>query len=99
MVAAYLLCLDGGRVRELRAFYGGVGATPIRAVKLEQAVTGKAWTAETVALGMAALAEDISPMDDFRATAAYRNRVAANLLQRLHAETTDGDTPVRLEAL
>lgn len=99
VVAAYLLCLDGGRVRELRACYGGVGATTIRAVKLEQAVTGKAWTAETVALGMAALAEDISPMDDFRATAAYRNRVAANLLQRLHAETTDGDTPVRLEAL
>lgn len=102
VVAAYLLCLEDGRVRELRACYGGVGATTIRAVKLEQAVTGRPWTAETVAAGMTALAEDISPMDDFRATAAYRNRVAANLLQRFHAETTEttaGEPPVRLEAL
>ena len=100
VVAAFLLTLaEDGTVTDICAFYGGVGPTTLRANRMEQAVRGQNWNRETVAAGMAALAGDISPMDDFRATADYRNRVAANLLQRFHAETTDGEQPVRLETL
>jgi len=46
----------------------------------------------------AAVAQDYQPLIDWRGTAIYRLRAAANLVRRLQAETT-GATPARLEAL
>jgi xanthine dehydrogenase small subunit len=46
----------------------------------------------------AAIAQDFQPLSDWRGSAAYRLRAAANLLRRLQAETT-GAAPARLEAL
>ena len=43
--------------------------------------------AATLARAQAALAADYTPLDDLRASAAYRRRAAANLLQRFHLET------------
>jgi len=39
----------------------------------------------------AALAQDFEPLSDMRASAGYRLRVAANLLQRLWLETRADD--------
>lgn len=101
VAAAFALRVEDGRVAHARLAYGGVAATPVRAERAEKALLGKPWTPETVSAAKRAVADDISPMDDARGTAAYRTAVAANLLDRLWHETTDAaeETPARLEAL
>jgi xanthine dehydrogenase small subunit len=72
-----------------------MAATPKRAVAAEAALVGGAWTAETVAAAEAALAEDFTPLTDWRASAAYRAAVARNLLRRFYLETSGA--PARLQ--
>ncbi|MDB6001768.1 MAG: FAD-binding molybdopterin dehydrogenase [Rhizobacter sp.] len=85
--AALAIDLDGDTVRAARFVYGGMAATVRHAVQAEAAVVGKPWTQDTVSAAMQALALDFTPLSDMRASAAYRRRVAANLLQRLWMET------------
>jgi len=99
VIGAFRLELQGNRVGVLRAAYGGMAATPKRAKALEQALIGRTWSAEALADVDALLARDFSPIDDMRATAAYRRRTAANLVRRLQLETAPGAAPARLEAL
>jgi xanthine dehydrogenase small subunit len=99
VIGAFRLEIQGGRVKALRAAYGGMAATPKRARALETALIGRPWTAEALADVDALLAEDFQPIDDMRATAAYRRRAAANLVRRLQLETAPGGAPARLEAL
>jgi CO/xanthine dehydrogenase FAD-binding subunit len=72
----------GNSVRDIRIALGSVAPTVVRAARAEAAIRGRALTAETIAASTAALARDISPIDDVRSTAAYRLRVAQNLLQQ-----------------
>jgi xanthine dehydrogenase small subunit len=88
VMAAFQLRLDGDRVAEIRLAFGGMAATPKRAVQAEAAIRGQAWTEATVEAGMAALGQDFQPISDMRASAGYRLNVARNLLRRLHVETT-----------
>ena len=73
-----------------------MAAIPRRAPAVEAALTGAPWTEATVARAMDALEGDFTPIDDLRASAAYRLRVAKNLLMRLYIETTDPDQETRL---
>ncbi|MFT3973928.1 MAG: xanthine dehydrogenase small subunit [Amaricoccus sp.] len=86
--------LDGTLVKVARLAYGGMAATPKRAAAAEAALVGRPWTLETVAAAEAAMAQDFAPLSDWRASAGYRARVAANLLRRFYLEST-GET-VRL---
>jgi xanthine dehydrogenase small subunit len=99
VIGAFRLELKGNRVAALRAAYGGMAATPKRATALEAALVGRPWTAEALADVETLLAQDFQPIDDMRATAAYRRRAAANLVRRLQLETAPGGAPARLEAL
>lgn len=94
VACGFHLELDGDRVRVARLAYGGMAATPKRAAAAEAALVGQPWTSETVAKAEAAVAQDFQPLSDWRATAGYRARVAANLLRRFYMEST-GET-VRL---
>lgn len=85
-LAAYIDCDDAGVVRCARLGFGGMAATPKRARGAEQALTGKVLDETTVAAAVAALASDFTPMNDARASARYRHRVAGNLLRRAYAE-------------
>jgi xanthine dehydrogenase small subunit len=85
---AFAVTLAGETVREARIAYGGMAATPKRAAAAEAALVGKPWTAATVRAAVDALARDFEPIGDMRASAAYRRRMAAALLERFHAETT-----------
>jgi len=81
-VAAGLLWLDGGgRVEELRFALGSMATTVRRLKAAEQYVWGKPLDAATVDQACALLAEDVSPIDDVRSTAAYRLRVSQNMLR------------------
>jgi len=86
---AFALRIDGGIVAEARVAFGGMADIPARAPGCEAALNGQAWTAATVEAAAQALAEDYTPLDDLRGSAAYRRKAAANLLRRLWAEQSE----------
>ena len=87
LLGAFRLRIRRGRVADARIAFGGMAATPKRAPATESAVTGlrlrdpASWPAAADAL-----AEDFSPIDDHRAGAVYRMRVARSLLLKALAE-------------
>ncbi len=87
--AALAISLDGDRVADVRLVFGGMAAVVKRAATAEAVLFGQPWSASTLAAAQAALARDFTPLDDMRASAAYRLRVAQNLLQRFWLETQD----------
>jgi xanthine dehydrogenase small subunit len=99
VIGAYRLELADGKIRALRAAYGGMAATPKRAQALEAALIGRAWSADALADVDALMAKDFQPIGDMRASAAYRLRAAANLVRRLQLDTAPGAVPLHLEAL
>jgi len=88
--AALAIALDGDRVADVRLVFGGMAAVVKRAATAEAVLRGQSWSATTLAAAQAALASDFTPLDDMRASAAYRLRVAQNLLQRFWLETQPG---------
>jgi CO/xanthine dehydrogenase FAD-binding subunit len=73
--------MDGPLVADVRIALGSVAPTVIRAYGAEDALRGRALDAAAVAAAEHALDAEISPIDDLRSTAAYRRRVARNLLR------------------
>ena len=71
-----------------RIAFGGMAATPKRARAAEAALVGRPWSRETFAAAAAALERDFAPLDDWRASAAYRMRVAQNLFERFWLDTS-----------
>ena len=84
-VAVALDVVDGTVVRA-RIGLGGVAATPVRAVATEAALEGRPWSAETVAAASEVLAGEGTPIDDQRASAAYRSAMLGNALRAWWAE-------------
>jgi xanthine dehydrogenase small subunit len=84
----FSIALDNaGVVAAVRLAYGGMAAIVKRAARTEAALVGQPRTQASVDAAKAALADDIAPLTDMRASAAYRLQVAQNLLQRLWLET------------
>ena len=79
---------DDGKVGMIRIAFGGMAATPKRAVAVEEALIGRPWTAATIEAAIPAFAIDYQPLTDMRASAEYRLLAAQNLLRRFHLETT-----------
>jgi xanthine dehydrogenase small subunit len=95
----FAVTLRDGVVSQARIAYGGLAATPRRAAAAEAALAGKPFARATVRAAIEALRLDFQPIDDFRASAAYRLRVAGALLERFldeHGATRpQGETRVR----
>ena len=83
-------------VASARIAFGGMAATPRRAHACEAALIGRPWNAETVEISAAALVEDFQPIDDMRATAAYRMLAARNLVRKVFVETQLPPTATRV---
>jgi xanthine dehydrogenase small subunit len=90
------LGLENGKVAKISIGAGGVAATPVRAVKTEAALRGKAWTLEAVQQAIATLRAEYQPISDMRASAAYRSEVLGNLMQRFWLES-QGMEQINLE--
>jgi xanthine dehydrogenase small subunit len=86
---AFALDIRDGVVIEARVAFGGMAGIPARAPGCEAALAGQAWSEATVEAAAQALELDYQPLDDLRGTAAYRRKVAANLLRRLWAEQSE----------
>ena len=82
VLGAFRLTLDNGVVSDCRLAFGGMAAIPARAAHAEAALRGQPWHEDSVAAACTALARDFNPMSDVRASAAYRQQVAGNLLRR-----------------
>ena len=79
------LDVEGGVVRRARIGLGGVAATPVRASATEEALTGARWEPETVARAADVMAAEGTPLDDHRASAAYRSAMLRSALLALQA--------------
>jgi xanthine dehydrogenase small subunit len=87
---------DDRTVAAVDIVFGGMAATPKRAANVEKALLGRLWCEETVETACAAFAQDFAPLTDMRASAAYRLRVAQNLLRRFHLESSGAPGQLRL---
>ncbi|MDR3471150.1 MAG: xanthine dehydrogenase small subunit [Devosia sp.] len=95
VLGAFRLRLEQGRVADVTVAYGGMAGIPKRATAVEAALQGQVWSRTNVEAAISAFGEDFQPLDDWRASAAYRNTVARNLLLRFWAETTGENTDLR----
>ena len=84
VAAAFALTVDEGIVTRARIGVGGVAATPIRALATEAALEGRPWTADTVRTAADVMRGEGTPLDDHRASAAYRTAMLGTALLRLH---------------
>ena len=66
---------------------GGVAATPLRARATEDALVGRPWDTATAAAAAEVLAAEGTPLDDHRASAAYRPAMLRQSLLRFADET------------
>ena len=96
VMGGFAMRLADGKIASVRIAFGGMAATPKRARQCEETLSGKAWDEAALATGMEALARDFAPISDWRASADYRAKVAANLLRRFFIETTDEQAETRL---
>ena len=93
VMGAFKLRVDGARIAGARIAFGGMAAIPKRASRSEKALIEKYldrphdWD-EAIAL----LAEDFKPIDDLRASAAYRLDVARALLRKALTEIGGAST-------
>ena len=95
VAAAFAIDLNADdHVVQARLAYGGVAATPARASAVEASLVGKPWSEKTVREAKAALQTTFKPLDDLRASAAYRNRLVGNLFEKFYFETQTETTKV-----
>ncbi|MGE0576440.1 xanthine dehydrogenase small subunit [Reyranella sp.] len=99
VAAAYRLRLVDGRIEDARVGFGGMAATPRRALLVEAALCGQPVAPATFEAAAAAVAREFEPIDDWRGSASYRRTAAANLLRRLYWRIAEPARPVEVEAL
>lgn len=78
---AGLIESEDGVISEARLSYGSVAPTVVRCRRAEAALRGRALDEESIREALAELSRELSPIDDLRSTAFYRERVSRNLLR------------------
>ena len=87
--ACFALTTSDGHIVSARLGCGGVAPIPKRATTTEALLVGRRWDEATATAAANSLEAEFTPIDDMRASAAYRRRVLANLMRRFQLETTD----------
>jgi len=77
---AVRLVRDGDRIVDTRIALGSVGPTVIRAKRASAMLSGGPFSEDVILDAARIAAEEISPIDDVRSTAAYRRRAAVALV-------------------
>lgn len=80
---AGLVAFEDGKVRQARFAWGSVGPTVVRCPQAEAFLVGQMPTLGNLRAAAEMVREATAPIDDVRASAAYRRQVAGNLLLRL----------------
>ena len=82
----------------MRIAFGGMAATPKRALAVEAALEGLPIGQAIFRAAQQALDEDFQPMSDVRGSQHYRQQAAKNLLERLYLSLSAPDQEVMLNA-
>ncbi len=101
LLGAFKFRIQDGRVTDARIAFGGMAATPKRALATEEALKGLELADEVAWMAAGeVLAQDYQPIDDMRASAAYRLATAqALLVKALHEMNGRGSASMRLMGL
>jgi len=86
MVLGVRVMLEDGRLSRPRIGVGCAGPMPLRATATEALLEGQRVSPELIERARTTLASEVKPIDDVRSTAAYRRRVAGNVLCTFLAE-------------
>ena len=87
VAAAFALDLDSSdRVQRARLAYGGVASVPLRVVKAEEALRGRAWDESAIHEAQQVLEQTLHPISDHRGSAEYRLAMAQSLLEKFFHE-------------
>ena len=78
---AMSVTIEHGTITQVNIACGGMAAIPKMASETQSQLLGQPLTHELVAQVPLWLAQDYQPIDDMRASAAYRQQVTANLIQ------------------
>ena len=84
------------RFADVRVALGGMAEIPRRSEACESVMEDSLFDMRTIDKAISALAEDFSPIDDLRASATYRERLAGNLLKRAFLAETHPDSELRV---
>jgi xanthine dehydrogenase small subunit len=86
--AVFSIELKDNKISSLTNGFGGVAATPVVVTDLDSMLIGKNWADKnTCKMGKEILSKAFTPIDDVRASAAYRQKIVTNLWQRFWLET------------
>ena len=95
VLGAFRIAVEGGRITSARIAFGGMAATPKRALAVERQLIGAdvddsaVWRSAAEQVG-----NDFTPLTDMRASAEYRLDVAGNLVIKALAEISGAASPV-----
>ena len=84
------------RFADVRVAFGGMAEIPSRGKACESVLEGSSFDLQTIDRAAVALSEDFSPIDDLRASATYRERLAGNLLRRAFLAETCPESELRV---
>lgn len=91
VAAAFTIDLDDQhQICHARLAYGGVAATPVRAIATEQQLLGQPWNRDTLEAAKASLQTAFTPLSDLRGSADYRRRLVVNLFEKFYVEMQGG---------
>lgn len=91
---ALKLRVEGNVIIQARIAFGGMAATPKRAVAAEAFLTNAEFSDKNLDIAAGLIGEDFAPLSDVRGSAAYRLQAAGNLLRRFWAEFQGEDVSV-----
>jgi xanthine dehydrogenase small subunit len=89
MAVGFAVDVEDGVVTKARIGLGGVAAMPIRALATEGVLEGRPWTLDTAQAAADVLRGEGTPIDDHRASAAYRTAMLGQSLRKLYAESPE----------
>ncbi|MGO2242947.1 MAG: xanthine dehydrogenase small subunit [Halomonas sp.] len=98
VLGAFSYRLEQDVMRDVRIAFGGMAATPKRALNSEAALEGQPLSPDGFKAAQQALASDFQPMGDMRGSEHYRQQAAANLLERLYLTLSAPSQEVMLHA-
>jgi xanthine dehydrogenase FAD-binding subunit len=75
--------LHDGVLSNVRVAFGAVAPTPVRASATEKALEGRHLDAATIEAAAIAARDEVTPIDDVRATAWYRKEMIHNITKRI----------------
>ena len=96
VAAGFNVSVLAGKITAASIAFGGMAATPKRAVHAEKALIGQPFGEAAFVAAGAALPRDFTPLTDWRASAEYRLKAAQNLFRRFYLENGGTEQPVRL---